>query len=93
MTKADWHMPVTTQAAAADPFAAAAPADLPSADRAFAGLVRLVNKEAELGIGCVLKSRDWGHPTCSSCPERATDERRPLCEIGVTQEALVACLR
>lgn len=84
-------MPDVKTVAAADPFAAVAPPVPAGPERAFAGLVRLVNREAALGIECALKDRDWSHPTCSSCPERATDERRPLCEIGVTQEALVAC--
>lgn len=92
MTRACWHMPAASTTAAADPFAAVAPAPAPDRSASDA-LVQLVNAESELGIECSLKHRDWANPTCSSCPERDTDERRALCAIGVTQEALVACLR
>lgn len=91
MAKACWHMPDPSPTAAVDPFSTAAPA--PTREPAFDQLVVLLNREAEVGITCPLKDEDWANPTCSSCPERLMYGRGALCEIGVTQEALVACLR
>lgn len=81
-------MPAARTVDVGDPFARTAPA--PKVRLPFEMLASLVLEESKLEPDCALKARDWEHPTCSSCPERGSHGR--LCELGVSQEALVGVL-